>query len=112
MTWIRSNGDPGPDLCVMHTCDNPKCVNLDHLRVGTKGDNSRDMAEKGRSTFGIKNSCCKLTEGQVDWVRARPKPMSEMASILGVSRTTISKILLGKKWARYRGPAAVPFSPI
>lgn len=46
--WSLQHGDPG-DLCVLHACDNPACFNVEHLFLGTKGDNNKDMAAKGRA---------------------------------------------------------------
>lgn len=50
--WRLANGEIPDGMCVLHRCDNPPCVNVvDHLFLGTKKDNSRDMAAKGRGVF-------------------------------------------------------------
>jgi hypothetical protein len=52
ISWILFNGgDPG-DLCVLHRCDNPRCVRPDHLFLGTPGDNNADRDAKGRQCKG------------------------------------------------------------
>ncbi len=53
-------------LCVIHTCDNPICVRPDHLRIGTKQQNSTDMVDKGRSGHPRK----KLTANDALAIRA------------------------------------------
>jgi len=49
--WEMKFGPIPPDTCVMHTCDNPPCVNVDHLKLGTQLDNVRDCISKGRANF-------------------------------------------------------------
>lgn len=54
LAWEDVNG-PVPDgLCVLHKCDVPQCINPEHLFLGTKKDNSIDMARKGRVRGGPK----------------------------------------------------------
>jgi hypothetical protein len=49
--WEQTNGPVPAGHIVMHSCDNPACVKLDHLKLGTQTDNIRDMIAKGRDNF-------------------------------------------------------------
>ena len=51
LAWEMHNAEPIPDgMVVMHTCDNPRCINPEHLVLGTLSDNTRDAVAKGRWT--------------------------------------------------------------
>ncbi len=47
-SWRITKGEIQPGLVVMHKCDNPSCVNPEHLQLGTQADNIKDMDAKGR----------------------------------------------------------------
>ena len=55
LAYYAFRSDFDPKLCVLHTCDTPSCVNPNHLFLGTRNDNARDMVIKRRQTTGEKN---------------------------------------------------------
>jgi len=59
LVWVLEKGEIPDNLVVMHSCDNPKCCNIDHLRLGTKLENMQDMKNKGRHFTPFAN---------IDWI--------------------------------------------
>lgn len=90
-------------LVVRHRCDNPPCVNPEHLELGTQVDNMRDMIERGRNRKGEECSYSRLTDQKVREIRSRyiPRKVSQqaLADEYGVSREMIRDIVLRRKWA-------------
>jgi hypothetical protein len=88
--------------CVLHACDNPKCVNPNHLRLGTQKENIDDMVKRDRQTKGSNVHCAKLTEADIPVIRdllSQGVSQKDIAKQFGVSATTIAHIKLGKRWA-------------
>lgn len=94
-------------LCVLHHCDNPPCVNPDHLFLGTKHQNSLDMVAKGRASrkvtvFGEKHHSAKLSNSDVRAIREkyvfRKNSSRKLATLYGVSKTMILNIVRSKNW--------------
>lgn len=91
------------NLCVLHTCDNPKCVNPDHLWFGTRTDNNKDRDEKGRlgRRDGNHNGRAKLTENDIPRIRDMLRcgaMQTEIAKWFDVHPCTISDIKHGRRW--------------
>ena len=102
------NGPITKDLQVLHSCDNPPCVNPKHLFLGTVTDNMRDMEQKGRGkrpdSKGEKNGRAKLTVKQVaevrrDYVRgSHTHGLKSLAKKYGVHFSLIGFIVRGECW--------------
>jgi DNA-binding XRE family transcriptional regulator len=104
---------PIPDGCdAMHRCDNRKCVNPVHLRIGTRLDNMRDMVLKGRQARGQKHHGAIFTEEEVLEIRRRWRrggvTQKEMARELGVGKTLINAIIKGHIWKHVRDLIPLP----
>lgn len=91
--WEECFGPIPEGLCVLHRCDNPPCVNPEHLFLGTKGDNNRDAAAKGRSRTRMR-----LTLEQVRAIRASTKTQAALGARYGISQSSVSSIQLGKTY--------------
>ena len=95
---------PVPDgMFVLHKCDNPGCVRPDHLFLGTKADNNRDRAQKGRSrpVKGESHGRSKITSQDVRRMRQLYKSGRTPASLgreFGISAAQASGIVRGKFW--------------
>lgn len=94
-----------PALSVLHKCDNPACVRLDHLFLGTQKDNIRDMIAKGRrrayDRHGERNPRAKLTAAQVADIkarRARGETLASIAALFGIGPSQVHRIANGKSW--------------
>lgn len=79
---------------VMHSCDNPRCMNIDHLLAGTQLDNIRDMVSKGR-TLKAQLKQRKLSPEQVSYVRTSLLSNRAVGAELGVSKRVIEGIRSG-----------------
>jgi hypothetical protein len=98
---------PIPDgLVVMHSCDNPSCVNPDHLSVGTYRENTADMIAKGRkrtvAPLGTSNGKAKLNDELVRYIRQSEKNAASIARELNLSGNCIRGVKSGRTWSHVK----------
>lgn len=86
---------------LMHTCDNPGCVKLSHLKEGTQAENMADKVAKGRQLKGEQVASAKLTNQQVEHIRELAATtnitLKDLADQHGVNVCTVSQIVRGKQ---------------
>lgn len=117
LSYEMAHGPIPDNLYVLHRCDNPGCVNPDHLFLGTQTDNMRDASAKGRTavaerhgshthpesvSHGELNVASKLTKDQVNEIRHSYETghvlQGDLALQYGVCQQQISRIIHRLRW--------------
>jgi hypothetical protein len=117
--FYEAHKGPIPEgLLVCHSCDNPLCVNPDHLWVGTQVDNEKDKDQKGRRSpspsishpermpWGVRVNTARLTAANVWTIRGSSESAKVWAERLNVNKSTIYRVRTRSTWARlhHQGP--------
>jgi len=104
VSWELHNGKIPEGLFVCHKCDNPICVNPEHLFLGTQLDNMADRKNKGRYVFppefkGEHHIHAKLNNRLVAEIKSiKNMSVNRIAKAYSVNRSTIQNILDGTTW--------------
>lgn len=99
-SWEIHNQSSASGMFVIHSCDNPACVNPDHLRLGTASDNMQDCIKRGRQVKAGGNGT-KLTQEKADEIRRLHNSgilIHQISRIYSVSRRHIRDIIKGIYW--------------
>lgn len=104
VSWFLEYGQ-FPVLWLLHSCDNPACVNPEHLREGTYVDNTADMVSRNRQSKGEHRPNSKLKEADILAIRAEPTVwgiQTILSKRYGVPTASISRIRRGLSWKHVR----------
>lgn len=109
VAWIVEKGDIPKGMYVCHKCDVRRCINVDHLFVGTQKDNIADMISKKRDhIIGERNAHHKLTSQQVDKIRLQyangDTSYRQLAKDFGVCFSAIRHIVKNTLWKHGLAP--------
>ena len=103
VSYLVNHGDIKPGEQILHTCDNKRCVNPDHLYKGDHQKNVADAVLRGRYKKGTshwKASIDAALAGKIKWCLRNRKDLrqADIARTFGVSRSVVSAIKFDRTW--------------
>lgn len=104
-SWLIHNGAIPGKLCVLHTCDNPRCCNPKHLFLGTRAENMRDMCQKGRHHNGAGQKRNTILRGEADLIRVLldfGTSIKTVSDFMNISIGTIDSVRSNKTHIKIR----------
>lgn len=105
LIWTEEKGNIPDGMCVLHRCDNPSCIRLDHLFLGTQQDNIRDAQNKGRRRWAwlLYGKDAKISAEDVLSMRSEYKPFKftqpMLAKKYGLPLSKVNSIINKKSFA-------------
>jgi hypothetical protein len=96
ISYLYFNGDIPDNQLIRHKCDNRRCVNPDHLEIGTKKENNRDCRERNPRASGRKLQPSEYPKIMERWTNG--ELLKDIAKEYGMNWKSISRAL--KKWTR------------
>jgi hypothetical protein len=86
------------DVCILHRCDVPPCINFRHLFAGSRAVNSADMVEKSRQRRGETHPLAKLTDEDVISIRLDGRRHLDIAITTGISKSYVGTLKRRERW--------------
>lgn len=102
LSYMNAYGAIPPGLCVCHRCDNPACVNPDHLELGTPEKNLIDAGKRNLMRIGEDHPAAKLSQDEALRIYSLRGliPAAELARHVGVSANAIRDIFHRRRWKK------------
>ena len=108
LVWVLAGGSIEGGQIIMHKCDNPCCVNYQHLEIGTDAQNRRDAIRRGKAAIHEKMPRAKLNWTDVGEIRERYAKggvsMKALSEDYGVTTMAIFDVVHKNTWNESRGP--------
>lgn len=98
LVWTEHYGTIPKGMVIRHMCNNPACINIDHLNIGTMADNIKDRDNAGRTAKGNKAGRAKLTEEDVLDILKKEMSATEYAKKYNVTGNHIQRLWRKTCW--------------